>query len=225
MIKITTLERKLNAIRTTDEYQRMYKIVEELDGSIKQGKPADHDKMVEVCRYVNPDLWPEDYFESMTGDDLEEEYMECAEYVKEPYVCLFSDGNDTNCEYQYDSLEMAYIRAFEGWRISTQNYEREKYEKNRYIVAAMNDSHDEYCVFKRDCNLDEVTRILRMEYMVSDGCGFDWMWLKKFCRFAEEKDPEFDPVLKSPLSMVTDEEEKESVKKAEEILGISLTEW
>lgn len=222
---ITELEKKLKTIRTTEEYQRMYRMVEELDAALEKHEPADSQKMVEVCRYVYPDLWPEDYFETLEGEDLEEEYMECAECIKAPYACYIIGNIETVCEYRCATLEMAFINAFERWRTDTLNYEREKYNKSEYVVAGISESHDEYCVFKRDCNVDEVARILQMEYLVNEKHGLAYHWLRKFCAFAEEIDPEFDPILRSPMTFATEEEEMKTIKRAEEILGISITEW
>ena len=227
MSAITDLELKLNAIRTTDEYQKMYTLIEEMENTGELNR----EKMIRICRYVNPDLyvdpdlWPEDYYEKLDDDELEKNYMICAESVRYPYVCVVDVGELISYGFRSDMLEMVYSKTLNHWRIVTNNYEREKYERSTYSVSAINETHESYCIFKRDCNLDEVAKILRIEYTASHNSGFNSHWLKKFCAFAEKKDPEFDLEIMQPGNGVTAEEEMKTVKQAEKILGISITEW
>lgn len=156
MKEITELEREIGGIRTTQKYQEMLRVAEEM---VSSGN-YDHNKMVKICEYSAPYLIEVADFDSMTDEGLQS-YINCylANELGRPYGILTVKGGREKILRRFETFEEAFDFSESAWDM---NFDDAYYDSLR--IVGIDDTYDVYCIFENSNEYPEsIVTVMQIE--------------------------------------------------------------
>ena len=167
---VTEIEKELDGIRITPQYQEILKLVKE----IEYDQDYSREKMIQVCKYSGSLPGKENY-DLLSDDLLENMFMHEKENILTPYIISgveYSFEPD-RCEYigHYETIEEAFKAADIFWDENVRG--TLKYDKISIISIA----HDyrEYVTFSCAYHfLDNLRTIMKLEERIDGNIKPKW---------------------------------------------------
>lgn len=188
---ITDIERELNGIRTTPEYQEIYKLVEE----IEYNQDYSREKMIQVCKY-RASLSSKEKYDLLSDDLIEKMYMQDKEDIRTPYIVMAIENSYESDIGNYETIEEAFKVADALWDKNVRNLH--KYDMINVISVAH--TYHEYVSFY-DANYFtyDLKTIMKLEERINGRIKTKWYiqlfgilaaYNEKFCAEFEEIVPD-----------------------------------